>query len=695
MRILNGDEWSAISQAQFLTEQLASPDNLRISEINYHPHNARPELGELDVADRNFEFLEFQNISNADINLDGARLVQIDVGGEVDGVTYQFGATTLAPNESVIVVRDRASFESRYGTAGIRFAAGSSLDNIEGQWGGGSLGDGGETVTLLAADGSIIHQVAYSDDGIWPEVADGGGASLELIDPLGDLNAGANYRASWTFGGTPGAENVAQSPRVVINEVLSNSDAPIVDQIELHNVTNSVVDVSHWYVTDSDRDIERFRIPAGTTIAAGGYLVFDQNQLGFGFRGQDSDNALLVSATSTGTLLGFEDAVTFDASDPDRSLGRWPNASGILVPQTLSTLGADNAGPLLLDAIISEVHYNSGSNDEVLEFVEISNVGASLLDVSGWRLNNAVEFTLPAGTNIGAGASLVVVPFDPSDADQVQVFSAEYGNVSPRLFGPYDGTLDNGGERLEWQRPVGNDVAGFILADVVRYDDDVPWPSAADGIGSSLQRRLGTFGNDVNSWLVGSPSPGTATVAGPTFDLNGDAVVDVNDIDHLCQAMAANDIASDLNGDGLVDQADLLQLVEIGLNSVIGDSNLDGIFGSGDLVAIFQAGEYEDGIPGNSNWTTGDWNCDGEFDSSDLVTAFVRGSYTAAARPGSTGLADNLATVAASIDGVARPLAESSHQERTRADDAVSTDATPRRELEPQAVERLFGGRDT
>jgi hypothetical protein len=63
-----------------------------------------------------------------------------------------------------------------------------------------------------------------------------------------------------------------------------------------------------------------------------------------------------------------------------------------------------------------------------------------------------------------------------------------------------------------------------------------------------------------------------------------------------------------------------------------GDANLDGVFNSRDLVVIFQAGEYEDRIPGNSTWSDGDWDGDGDFTSSDLVQAFQTGKYSHAAR---------------------------------------------------------------
>ena len=59
----------------------------------------------------------------------------------------------------------------------------------------------------------------------------------------------------------------------------------------------------------------------------------------------------------------------------------------------------------------------------------------------------------------------------------------------------------------------------------------------------------------------------------------------------------------------------------------VGDADLNQVFDSSDLVAVFIAGQYEDGIPMNSGWAEGDWNGDGEFDSADFVAAFTDGGY--------------------------------------------------------------------
>ena len=63
-------------------------------------------------------------------------------------------------------------------------------------------------------------------------------------------------------------------PTVVINEVLTHSDAPQEDAIELHNHGKAEVDLSGWFLSDSANNLKKYRIPDGTTIGPNGYLVF-------------------------------------------------------------------------------------------------------------------------------------------------------------------------------------------------------------------------------------------------------------------------------------------------------------------------------------------------------------------------------------------------------------------------------------
>ena len=145
-------------------------------------------------------------------------------------------------------------------------------------------------------------------------------------------------------------------------------------------------------------------------------------------------------------------------------------------------------------------------------------------------------------------------------------------------------------------------------------------------------------------------------------DFNADGVVDNADLDRLNANLDQTNTTysrGDLNQDGTTDAADLaaLQAILTGGGDLasridaitnlpdriafvhdtamtwMGDSNLDGEFNSGDLVETFTQGEYEDGIAGNSTWTSGDWNGDSEFDSSDFVAAFSDGGYEQGPRP--------------------------------------------------------------
>ncbi len=112
-------------------------------------------------------------------------------------------------------------------------------------------------------------------------------------------------------------------------------------------------------------------------------------------------------------------------------------------------------------------------------------------------------------------------------------------------------------------------------------------------------------------------------------DLDFDGIVNDVDIDLLSGRIRANDFddIADLNDDKNLDRSDMDVLIQQILGTNYGDSNLDGMFTSADMIQVFQAGEYEDEVTGNSKWSTGDWNGDGECDTADLVFVFQLGWY--------------------------------------------------------------------
>ena len=161
---------------------------------------------------------------------------------------------------------------------------------------------------------------------------------------------------------------------------------------------------------------------------------------------------------------------------------------------------------------------------------------------------------------------------------------------------------------------------GFAKVEVSESELKVQYISAESGriMGDTNQNGLRDEGETYfGEFRITNP----ATLEG---DFNLDSIVDASDIDLLCQEVrdGGERMIFDLNADGIVDSSDLNDLIERVLGSRFGDSNLDGMVDSKDLVLIFQAGEYEDQVDGNSGWAEGDWNCDGDFDSRDLVELF-------------------------------------------------------------------------
>ena len=198
-RSLNGTEWSALQVVTYYTDAApATPDSLRIAEVNYNPHAPLTQLGEASLDSDEFEFIEIVNVGAVTVDLAGVRLARQDN----QGVEFTFGQQLLPAGQRVVVGRNRDALVSRYG-ADLPGARGMGSD--ESQWVyQGRLGNGGETLTLLTADGQLIQRLTYDDEAGWPTRADGGGSSLEVIDLSADLSDPVNYRSSRAVGGSPG-----------------------------------------------------------------------------------------------------------------------------------------------------------------------------------------------------------------------------------------------------------------------------------------------------------------------------------------------------------------------------------------------------------------------------------------------------------------------------------------------------------
>lgn len=496
---------------------------LRITEIMYHPTPGNP------IAAEEYEYIELRNIStNIALNLAGVRFI--------NGVDFTFtggAVTTLAPGARVLVVKNSAAFSARYG---------SGLP-VAGQF-TGNLANDGERIQLVDSTNDEILDFDYEDD--WYPITDGHGFSLVVVNENADPDAWdskTNWRASGQLNGSPGTNEPVPPviAPVVITEALSRTDnPPPTDSIELHNPTDQPANISRWWLTDDFNSPQKYRLTNGTVIPAGGYIVlneshFNANPAGFALS-SDGDEVWLFSADSAGNLTGYFHGHRFGAAENGVTFGRYITSVGEehFVSQTAGSLGGPNAGPLVGPIVINEIMYrppdngtNDNSADEFIELLNIASVPVQLFDPSirtnTWRLRGGVDFNFPTNITLAAGEFLLLVNFDPANAAALTAFRTRYGvSGSVKIFGPYDGKLNNSGENVEIRKPT-TPLAGnlpYVVVDTVSYEDAAPWPAGADGYGLSLQRKVAdAYGNDPINWAASPPTAAahSSSGSGPTI----------------------------------------------------------------------------------------------------------------------------------------------------------------------------------
>jgi hypothetical protein len=371
----------------------------------------------------------------------------------------------------------------------------------------------------------------------------------------GRLPDGSDNIEEFPGSATPADSNYRPLPNAVINEVLTHTDSPLEDAIEIYNPSGQGIDLSGWFLSDSASDPKKYRIPDGTFLPAGGYRVFYAAQFNSGGPGSftlDSaggDQVLLSEADAAGNLSGRRAVARFGAAANGVSFGRFETCHGTdFAPMSARTFGQDapaslaqfragtglfNADPKVGPVVINELMYHppgpANADNSLDEYAELHNFSASPVALhdpanpaNTWRLRGGVSFVFPQSVTLAAGGYLLVVSFDPAASPaQLAAFRATYGiPAGVPVHGPYSGKLDNGGERVELLRPdtpqAGTGFVPHLLVDRVEYGDSAPWPIGGDGDGASLQRGAASeYGNDAANWIAAGPTAGRANAPSP------------------------------------------------------------------------------------------------------------------------------------------------------------------------------------
>ena len=154
-----------------------------------------------------------------------------------------------------------------------------------------------------------------------------------------------------------------------------------------------------------------------------------------------------------------------------------------------NTTNASPAGQV----VINEIMYAPLAANA--QFVELYNNSTSTtFDLSGWQFKG-LGYTFPNGSLIAPTNFLVL-------AANRAAFAAAYGATNP-LFDVFGGTLSAGGELLTLN------TASNAPVTEVKYSNQLPWPTNANGAGASLQ----LVDPRQDNWRAGNWSARTATPA--------------------------------------------------------------------------------------------------------------------------------------------------------------------------------------
>jgi hypothetical protein len=459
-------------------------------------------FNEISAALANPFQIEFLNSGAQSLNLGGYRIRR--TGGSVDA-EFTFTTQTLAPGAFLALAQ---------GTLGFSAAAGDKLflvrpdgtvvDAVEVHERPRARSTAGEWLTPNATTFGTANSFSFSEDVVINEIMYHAPPQLEVPAVIGSnvvitfTNAwkyhdgGLDLGTSWRFPGYDDTQwpsgaallynntNNLQIPRnTLINfgptthyfrATFVYTGAPQILSLSMRHIVD---DGAVFYL--NGMEVNRFNMPLG---------VISHTNVASSAAGNASIRPV-PSLAITNLVIGT-------------------NVVAVEVHQA-ATPGEDVAFGAELTARVETVprvpfvESNEG-------WIELFNRGSNAVNLSGWRLDEGIDYRFPSNTVIAPGGHLAV-------ANDPAALLAKFPGIN--VAGPYTNALSHRGERIVLKDAADNP------ADWVHYFDDGRWPRQADGRGSSLELRDPYADNSAGeAWAA---SGETARSAWRTYTYRGNA----------------------------------------------------------------------------------------------------------------------------------------------------------------------------
>jgi len=425
--------------------------------------------------DPSTEWLELYNQMSIDIELSNWRIE--------GGIEFQFPTNAIIAANGYVVV---AIVREKLTNALI-------VTNLYGPF-AQRLSNSGDKLRLLNHNRRLMDEMEFGDTEPWPVAADGSGASLSKRGRFMASSRGENWRASTTEGGTPGRVNftsaTVEPSSLAFHEIGAGLSGSFF--VELINRGSTTASTEGYRIVS--RAGPQFALPV-MTLEPGAVGAFTEAELGFT---PPHGEALFLKGPELAVLDGVEVNVRTRAK-----LGPAENAAWGY-PET-PTPGEPNQVSLHREIVINEImyhhapHYSTNAAEFVErdeQWIELYNRSALTVDLSGWQLEDEIEFVFPAQSIVLAGGYLVV-------ANDAATLRAKYPDIT--IIGDFRGRISHHAGKIVLRDAQRNP------ADEVSYFNEHPWPSYANGGGSTLELRNPDMDNSVAAAWADSLESGKST----------------------------------------------------------------------------------------------------------------------------------------------------------------------------------------
>jgi hypothetical protein len=241
------------------------------------------------------EFVEIFNPASAKVNIKGWQLSKKTAGGGKSDLVVSFGSVEINPGESIIVAQKDSS------TADIRY-------DLKADGTSNSISEDNTILLYSDAGTTVVDKVGFGKAGEF-EVKAAPTAGKDIWQRTSGIDTGNNFD-DFKKGVISSARDYSG---ICLSEVMPKPTEGD-EWIELYN-SEMTKDIGGLVIADIAGATKQYKVPEGTQIAEGGYLVLYKKDTGITLN-DDGDGVVLIDGTGkvfdeTGNLGSASAGVSF------------------------------------------------------------------------------------------------------------------------------------------------------------------------------------------------------------------------------------------------------------------------------------------------------------------------------------------------------------------------------------------------